>query len=115
LAREIEMNGAQLAPEARNTMKAAQFSRFGGPEVLEIVDLPDPHPGPGQIRIVVHAAGISATDPKLRAGIVNFGKSAHSFKPGAFGFPSNAPTHSARSRKRTASVNWATFAAGSCS
>lgn len=54
-------------------MKAAQFSRFGGPDVLEIVDLPDPHPGPGQVRIVVHAAGISATDAKLRSGLVNFG------------------------------------------
>lgn len=54
-------------------MKAAQFSQFGGPEVLEIVDLPDPHPGPGQIRIVVHAAGISATDPKLRSGLLSFG------------------------------------------
>src|ERR1039458_4425654 len=34
-------------------LKAAQFSRFGGPEVLEIVDLPDPHPGPGEVRIPV--------------------------------------------------------------
>src|SRR5580698_5308925 len=57
----------------RSIMKAAQFSEFGGPEVLEIVDLPDPHPGPGQVRIVVHAAGISATDPKLRAGTLTFG------------------------------------------
>jgi NADPH:quinone reductase-like Zn-dependent oxidoreductase len=54
-------------------MKAVQFSRFGGPEVLEIVELPDPHPGPGQARIVVHAAGISATDAKLRAGTLSFG------------------------------------------
>jgi NADPH:quinone reductase-like Zn-dependent oxidoreductase len=54
-------------------MKAAQFSRFGGPEVLEIVDLPDPHPGPGQIRIVVRAAGVNATDCKLRAGLLDFG------------------------------------------
>jgi len=54
-------------------MKAAQFSEFGGPEVLEIVDLPDPHPGPGQVRIVVHAAGISATDWKLRKGLLSFG------------------------------------------
>ncbi len=29
-------------------MKAVRFSRFGGPEVLEIVNLPDPHPGPGR-------------------------------------------------------------------
>jgi NADPH:quinone reductase-like Zn-dependent oxidoreductase len=54
-------------------MKAAQFRRFGGPEVLEIVDLPDPHPGPGQVRIVVHAAGINATDCKLRRGVLSFG------------------------------------------
>ena len=53
-------------------MKAAQFSKFGGPEVLEIVDLPEPHPGPGQVRIAVRAAGISATDPKLRAGTLTF-------------------------------------------
>lgn len=55
-------------------MKAARFSRFGGPEVLEIVDLPDPHPGPGQIRIAVRAAGISATDCKLRKGLLSFGE-----------------------------------------
>jgi NADPH:quinone reductase-like Zn-dependent oxidoreductase len=30
-------------------MKAVRFNHFGGPEVLEIVDLPDPHPGPGPI------------------------------------------------------------------
>jgi NADPH:quinone reductase-like Zn-dependent oxidoreductase len=54
-------------------MKAAQFSRFGGPEVLEIVDLPDPHPRPGQIRIVVRAAGINATEWKLRRGVLSFG------------------------------------------
>jgi NADPH:quinone reductase-like Zn-dependent oxidoreductase len=38
-------------------MKAVRFSQFGGPEVLEIVDLPDPHPGPGEVRIKVRAAG----------------------------------------------------------
>ena len=57
-------------------MRAAQFSRFGGPEVLEIVELPDPHPGPGQVRIVVHAAGISVTDAKLRQGVLSFGAGA---------------------------------------
>ena len=52
-------------------MKAAQFSRFGGPEVLEIVELPDPHPGPGEIRIAVHAAGINASDWKKREGLMD--------------------------------------------
>ena len=52
-------------------MKAARFSRFGDPEVLEIVDLPDPHPGPGQVRIRVHAAGVNASDWKKRRGLMD--------------------------------------------
>ncbi|MFJ1586238.1 NADP-dependent oxidoreductase [Streptomyces sp. NPDC088197] len=52
-------------------MKAARFSRFGGPEVLEIVDLPDPHPGPGRIRIAVRAAGLNASDWKKRKGLMD--------------------------------------------
>jgi NADPH:quinone reductase-like Zn-dependent oxidoreductase len=52
-------------------MKAARFSRFGGPEVLEIVDLPDPHPGPGQVRIAVRAAGINPSDWKKRQGLMD--------------------------------------------
>jgi len=51
-------------------MNAARFSQFGGPEVLEIVDLPDPHAGPGQIRVAVRAAGINATDWKVRKGLM---------------------------------------------
>src|SRR3954452_25639342 len=51
-------------------MKAAPYSQFGGPEVLEIVDLPDPHAGPGQIRVAVHAAGVNPTDWKLRKGLM---------------------------------------------
>lgn len=51
-------------------MKAVQFDRFGGPEVLEIVDLADPHPGPGEVRIEVRAAGINASDWKKRQGLM---------------------------------------------
>jgi NADPH:quinone reductase-like Zn-dependent oxidoreductase len=52
-------------------MKAARFSEFGGPEVLEIVNLPDPHPGPGQVRIAVRAAGVSQSDWKKRRGLMD--------------------------------------------
>jgi NADPH:quinone reductase-like Zn-dependent oxidoreductase len=52
-------------------VKAARFSRFGGPEVLEIVDLPDPHPGPGQVRIAVRAAGVNPSDWKKRQGLMD--------------------------------------------
>ena len=36
-------------------MRAVQISRFGGPEVLELVDLPDPQPGPGEVVLAVTA------------------------------------------------------------
>ncbi|MEU5998930.1 NADP-dependent oxidoreductase [Streptomyces sp. NPDC047197] len=52
-------------------MKAARFEHFGGPEVLEVVDLPDPHPGPGQIRIAVRAAGVNPSDGKKRRGLMD--------------------------------------------
>lgn len=52
-------------------MKAARFSAFGGPEVLEIVELADPHPRAGQIRIKVRAAGVNASDWKKRQGLMD--------------------------------------------
>src|SRR5947208_13147284 len=51
-------------------MKAIQYTRFGGPEVLELVDLPDPHPGPGQIRVAVRAVGVNPIDWKTRSGMM---------------------------------------------
>lgn len=52
-------------------MKAVRFTKFGGPEVLELVDLPDPHPGPGDVRITVRAAGVNASDWKKRKGLMD--------------------------------------------
>jgi NADPH:quinone reductase-like Zn-dependent oxidoreductase len=52
-------------------MRAVRFSEFGGPEVLEIADLPDPHPGAGQVRIAVRAAGINPSDWKKRKGLMD--------------------------------------------
>jgi NADPH:quinone reductase-like Zn-dependent oxidoreductase len=49
-------------------MKAVRFAEYGGPEVLKVVDVEQPHAGPGQIRIAVHAAGVNAFDWKVRSG-----------------------------------------------
>ncbi len=50
-------------------MKAVQFSEYGGPEVLQVVDIDEPHAGPGQVRIAVRAAGVNLSDlMKIRAG-----------------------------------------------
>jgi NADPH:quinone reductase-like Zn-dependent oxidoreductase len=51
-------------------VKGIQFRRFGGPEVLELVDLPDPQPGPGQVRVNVLAVGINPVDWKVRSGML---------------------------------------------
>jgi NADPH:quinone reductase-like Zn-dependent oxidoreductase len=51
-------------------MKAIQFSEFGGPEVLKVVDLPEPHPTSGQIRVRVRAVGINPVDWKVRRGVM---------------------------------------------
>src|SRR5262245_31983742 len=49
-------------------MRAVTFSRFGGPEVLEVSDLPVPEPGPGEVRIRVAAATVNPTDISFRVG-----------------------------------------------
>jgi NADPH:quinone reductase-like Zn-dependent oxidoreductase len=49
-------------------MQGIQFTQFGGPEVLELVELPDPEPGPGQIRVAVRATGVNPIDWKVRSG-----------------------------------------------
>jgi NADPH:quinone reductase-like Zn-dependent oxidoreductase len=49
-------------------MKASFFRRFGGPEVLEYGELPDPVPGAGEVLIEIHAASINAADWKMRGG-----------------------------------------------
>ena len=50
-------------------MKAVQFREYGGPELLQVVDVDEPHAGPVQVRIAVRAAGVNPSDLlKLRAG-----------------------------------------------
>jgi NADPH:quinone reductase-like Zn-dependent oxidoreductase len=49
-------------------MRAVQFDENGGPEVLHVAEVEEPHAGPGQIRIAVKAAGINPVDYKKRAG-----------------------------------------------
>jgi NADPH:quinone reductase len=43
-------------------MKAIQIEEFGGPEVLNLVDLPDPEPGEGQVLVEVARSGINFAD-----------------------------------------------------
>ncbi|MFD7299224.1 NADP-dependent oxidoreductase [Streptomyces sp. NPDC059897] len=61
-------------------MRAATVSRFGGPEAVEITEVPVPEPGPGQVRIKVAAAALNPVDAAMRAGV--FGGDGARIGPG---------------------------------
>jgi len=48
--------------------KAYVFTRYGGPETEALVERDRPSPGPGQLLVAVHAAGVNPVDWKQRTG-----------------------------------------------
>src|SRR5690606_27038244 len=50
-------------------MRAIAFTHPGDPDVLEVTELPDPVPGPGEVLIRVRAAAVSPTDTMRRSGL----------------------------------------------
>jgi NADPH:quinone reductase-like Zn-dependent oxidoreductase len=49
-------------------MRVVGVREFGGPDALEVVDVPEPHAGPGQVRIRVNAATVNPTDTFVTNG-----------------------------------------------
>jgi NADPH:quinone reductase-like Zn-dependent oxidoreductase len=49
-------------------MRAIGVTEYGGPDALEVVELPEPHTGPGEVRLRVHAAAVNPTDTYVRDG-----------------------------------------------
>ncbi|WP_062204499.1 NADP-dependent oxidoreductase [Demequina salsinemoris] len=49
---------------------AAMYDQTGTPEVLHLAEAPDPAPGPGEVLVRVHAAGINPYDGKVRRGFI---------------------------------------------
>ncbi|MFF1641493.1 zinc-binding alcohol dehydrogenase family protein [Streptomyces sp. NPDC058246] len=64
-------------------MKAIQMTEQGGPEVLRLVELPDPQPGPGQVLIRVESAAVNFSDVMRRRGDVYPVATPSPFVPGA--------------------------------
>jgi NADPH:quinone reductase-like Zn-dependent oxidoreductase len=52
-------------------VKAVRFDEYGGVDVLKVVDVPKPAPGPGQVLVQVKAAGINPGEAKIRAGLMH--------------------------------------------
>jgi len=51
--------------------KAVRFDEYGGIDVLKVVDVPRPVPGPGQVVVQVRAAGINPGEAKIRSGLMH--------------------------------------------
>ncbi|MGH7641179.1 MAG: NADPH:quinone reductase [Candidatus Dormibacteria bacterium] len=49
-------------------MRAVVYERFGGPEVLQLVEREEPQPGPGEVLVQVAFSGVNPTDHKSRRG-----------------------------------------------
>ncbi len=67
LLRRLE-TGAPLS-RSRDLVNAIRVDRNGGPEVLQLVDVPTPSPGPGQVLVRQSAAGINYIDVYQRTGL----------------------------------------------
>ena len=52
-------------------MKAVRFDEYGDVDVLNVVDVPTPAPGPGQVLVQVKAAGINPGEAKIREGLLH--------------------------------------------
>jgi len=52
-------------------MKAVWYEQNGGADILEYGDMPDPEPGPGEVRVCVATSGVNPSDWKRRQGITN--------------------------------------------
>ena len=50
-------------------MKAVRIETHGGPEVLRLVELPTPKPGPGQVLVGIEAVGVNFIDTYQRGGL----------------------------------------------
>jgi len=63
-------------------MQAVVYDQHGGPEVLRIEDVPEPHAGPGQVRIQVRTAALNPLDTKQRRGFPGAGQPENVVIPG---------------------------------
>lgn len=52
-------------------MRAIGFDQPGGPEVLHVLEVPEPHAGPGEVRIKIRAATVNPSDLATRSGVAH--------------------------------------------
>jgi NADPH:quinone reductase-like Zn-dependent oxidoreductase len=88
-------------------MKAAAIDRFGPPELLTVRTLPVPEPGPSEVLIALHAAGVGIWDAKTREGTWASGKERFPLVLGTDGVGTVAAVGSRVRRFRPGQRVWA--------
>jgi NADPH2:quinone reductase len=63
-------------------MRAIQMAAFGDESVLKLVEIPTPEPGPGEVRVQLHSAGINPAESYIRTGTYVFLKPDLPYVPG---------------------------------
>jgi NADPH:quinone reductase len=76
----IRLQNRGLRVHSGRDMKAIQLQQIGGPEVLQLAELPIPEPGPGQVLIRVEATGVNFVEIYFRKGVY---KTSLPFVPGS--------------------------------
>lgn len=66
-------------------MKAIRVSEFGEPDVLKYVDVAEPVPGAGEVRVRLYAAGVNPSDVYTRTGTYVFNRPELPYTPGSDG------------------------------
>jgi NADPH:quinone reductase-like Zn-dependent oxidoreductase len=61
-------------------MKAAVYTEYGGPDVVRVVDVEAPRPGPHDLLVLVHATTVNRTDCAYRAGTPTFARVAYGIR-----------------------------------
>jgi NADPH:quinone reductase len=61
-------------------VQAIRIHQFGDPDVLQLEEVPEPTPGPGEVLVRVHACGVNPVDTYIRAG--SYGERPRPFTPG---------------------------------
>ncbi len=59
-----------------------QFTQPGPPDVLEVVEVPAPEPGPGQVLVEMAAVGVNPLDAKIRSGVRPLPPGGGPYRPG---------------------------------
>jgi NADPH:quinone reductase-like Zn-dependent oxidoreductase len=86
-------------------MKAIAYARYGGPDVMTVLDLPAPRPGANQVVVKVAAVGLNPVDAMQRGGAM---KMLHPLQSSRISAETSSTGSSPRWAREPADPSWGT-------